>query len=109
MNSTEYIGMDAHKENISIAMMDSADKWVMESVIETKASTILHFIHGLRGTLHVTSEDETLSAYCWGFWLSPWEGAVAGDAGFLVSALESGPPLCGGLSLALGSATSLLF
>jgi hypothetical protein len=29
-------------------------KLVMEAVLETKAETVLQFIHGLRGSLHVT-------------------------------------------------------
>ena len=51
MTSTKYIGMDVHKESISIAVMNSAGKIVMESVIETKASMILQFIDGLRANL----------------------------------------------------------
>ena len=47
MTSTKYIGMDVHKESISIAVTNAAGKLVMECVIETKASTILQFIHGL--------------------------------------------------------------
>src|SRR5260370_41416038 len=35
----------------------------MECVIESKASTILEFIHGLRGDLHVTFEDGTWAAW----------------------------------------------
>jgi hypothetical protein len=31
----------------------------MESIIETKASTILQFIQGVRGDLHVTFEEGT--------------------------------------------------
>ena len=47
MNSVKYIGMDVHKEGISIAVLNSSGKLVMECVIETKASTILQFIKGL--------------------------------------------------------------
>src|SRR5438128_176624 len=64
MTSTKYIGMDVHKESISIAVLNFAGKVVMECVIETKASTILQFIHGLRGDLHVTFEEGT-----WAGWL----------------------------------------
>lgn len=64
MNSTKYIGMDVHKAAISIAVMDSAGKLVMESILETKAATILQFIEGLRGNLHVTFEEGP-----WGAWL----------------------------------------
>ena len=63
MTSTKYIGMDVHKQSISIAVMNSAGKIVMESVIETKASMILQFIDGLRGDLHVTFEEGTSAAW----------------------------------------------
>jgi len=32
---------------------------IMESILETKAATILQFVHGLRGSLHVTFEEGT--------------------------------------------------
>jgi len=63
MNGTKYIGMDVHKESISIAVMNSAGKIVMECVIETKAITILQFFEGLRGDLHVTFEEGTWAAW----------------------------------------------
>jgi hypothetical protein len=37
MDSKKYIGMDVHKESISIAVRNGAGKIVMECVIETKA------------------------------------------------------------------------
>ena len=40
--------MDVHKEAISIEVMNGEGKRVMESIIETKASTILQFIQGAR-------------------------------------------------------------
>jgi hypothetical protein len=49
MNNTKYIGMDVHRESISIAVMNSVRKIVLECVVETKASIILQFIDGLRG------------------------------------------------------------
>jgi transposase len=63
MDSKKYIGMDVHKESISIAVMNGAGKIVMECVIETKASIILQFIDGLRGDLHVTFEEGTWAAW----------------------------------------------
>jgi len=36
MTSTKYIGMDVHKESISIAVMNVVGKIVMECVIETR-------------------------------------------------------------------------
>jgi transposase len=59
----KYVGMDVHKEAIAIAVLNGAGKLVMESIIETKASTILQFIQGLRGDLHVTFEEGTWAAW----------------------------------------------
>src|SRR5260370_3823186 len=64
MESTKYIGMDVDKETVKIAVMNSAGKLVVESILETKAATILQFIQGLRGNLHVTLEEGT-----WATWL----------------------------------------
>jgi hypothetical protein len=64
MTSTKkYVGMDVHKESISIAVMNSVGKIVMECVLETKASMILQFINGLRGDVHVTFEEGTWAAW----------------------------------------------
>jgi hypothetical protein len=63
MTSAKYIGMDVHKESISIAVRNAAGKIVMECVIETKASTILQFFDGLRGDVHVTFEEGTWAAW----------------------------------------------
>ena len=63
MTSTKYIGMDVHKESISIAVRNAAGKIVMECVIETKASMILQFIDGLHGDVHVTFEEGTWAAW----------------------------------------------
>ena len=63
MNSKKYIGMDVHQATISIAVLDSSGKVVMDSVIETKASTIVDIIQGVRGTLWVTFEEGTSAAW----------------------------------------------
>src|SRR5258708_8844270 len=63
MTSVKYIELDVHKESISICVRNSVGKEVMESVIETKASTILQFIDGLRGDLRVTFEEGTWAAW----------------------------------------------
>src|SRR5207244_4859751 len=63
VNSEKYIGLDVHQATISVAVMDSRGKVVMESILETKASTILEFFAGLRGTLSVTFEEGTWAAW----------------------------------------------
>src|SRR5215470_8095895 len=63
MESTKYIGMDVHKDAITVAVMNAAGKLVMESILETKAATILQFVRGLRGNLLVTLEEGTWAAW----------------------------------------------
>src|SRR2546427_666615 len=63
MSSEKYIGLDVHQATISVAVLDSRGKLVMESSVETKAATILDFFAGLRGTLSVTFEEGTWSAW----------------------------------------------
>ena len=45
-SNIKYIGLDVHKEAISIAVVNGAGKLVMESIVETKASTLLDFLMG---------------------------------------------------------------
>jgi transposase len=63
MSSEKYIGLDVHQATISVAVVDSSGKLVMESILETKAATILQFFGGLRGTLSVTFEEGTWAAW----------------------------------------------
>ena len=63
VNSEKYIGLDVHQATISVAVMDSMGKLIMESILETKAATILEFVAGLRGTLSVTFEEGTWAAW----------------------------------------------
>jgi len=63
VNDAKYIGLDVHQATISAAVLDSAGKLVMESILETKATTILQFVHGLGGSLHVTIEEGTCAAW----------------------------------------------
>jgi transposase len=59
----KYIGLDVHKQTIVIAVRNGSGKLVMESIVETKASSLLQFLHGLRGELHVTFEEGTWAAW----------------------------------------------
>jgi hypothetical protein len=63
MNSEKYIGLDVHQATICVAVMDPKGKVVMESILETKATTILEFLAGLRGTLSVTFEEGNWAAW----------------------------------------------
>src|SRR5712692_3608778 len=63
MNDVKYIELDVHQATISAAVLDSNDKLVMECVLETKAAIVLQFMHGLRGSLHVTFEEGTCATW----------------------------------------------
>lgn len=63
MNDAKYIGLDVHQATISVAVLDSAGKLVMEAILETKAETILQFLRGLHGSLYVTLEEGTWAAW----------------------------------------------
>src|ERR1700739_4639358 len=63
MNDAKYIGLDVHQATVSVAVRDSAGKLVIEAILETKAETILQFLRGLRGSLHVTFEEGTWAAW----------------------------------------------
>src|ERR1700687_1505827 len=63
VNSEKYIGLDVHQATISVAVMDSRGQVVMESILETKAATILEFLAGLRGSLSVTFEEGPWAAW----------------------------------------------
>src|SRR5208282_4014183 len=63
MDSIKYIGLDVHQSTISVAVLNAEGKLVMQSVIATHANAILDFLHGLRGTLQVTFEEGTHSAW----------------------------------------------
>ena len=62
-SNVKYIGLDVHKEAVAIAVLNGAGKLVMESIVETKANTLLDFLQGLRGELHVTLEEGTWAAW----------------------------------------------
>ncbi len=63
MNSIKYIGLDVHRDTISVAVLNAEGKLVMQLVIATHATAILDFLYGLRGTLHVTFEEGTHSGW----------------------------------------------
>ena len=59
MDCKKYISRDVHQASISMAVRDATGKVVAESVIETKAATILAFIRGIQGSLWITFEEGT--------------------------------------------------
>ena len=63
MNSVRYIGLDVHRDTISAAVLNESGRMIQQSILATRAAAILDFIGGMRGTLHLTFEEGTHSAW----------------------------------------------
>jgi len=63
MNSIKYVGLDVHRDTISVAVLNAEGKRVMQCVLATQAKAIVEFFAGLRGTLHVSFEEGTHAAW----------------------------------------------
>ena len=63
MDKTKYIGMDVHKETISIAVLDCTGKLVMESIMEAKAATMVQSIEVLRTGARMSSFPQTQNLF----------------------------------------------
>ncbi|MGA7829765.1 MAG: transposase [Terracidiphilus sp.] len=63
MNSVRYVGLDVHRDTISAAVLNEGGRLIQQSILATRAAAILEFIGGMRGTLHVTFEEGTHSAW----------------------------------------------
>ena len=63
MNSLRYVGLDVHRDTISVAVLDESGRLMTQSVLATRAAAILDFIRGLRGSVHATFEEGTHSTW----------------------------------------------
>jgi len=63
MNSLRYVGLDVHRDTISAAVLNESGRLIQQSILATRAAAILEFIGGMRGTLLVTFEEGTHSAW----------------------------------------------
>ena len=55
-------GMYVHQATISVTVMNSSAKLIVEGIVETKAETILDFVQGIQGELSVAFEEDTAAA-----------------------------------------------
>ena len=58
-----YVGLDVHQATTSAAVLSGTGKLIVDSTIETKASTLLDFIRGLSGIVHLTLEEGAQAAW----------------------------------------------
>jgi transposase len=59
----KYVAMDVHKASVAIGVRDAEGKYIMESIVETKAISLLEFVKGLSGSIQLTFEEGTQSAW----------------------------------------------
>ena len=55
MNDAKYIGLDVHQATISVAVLDSSGKLVMEAILETQTSRV-------QDNFRVADKDEAAGA-----------------------------------------------
>ena len=63
MNEMKYIGMDVHQTSTSIVVLNASGRVLSSAVVETQGQTLVAFIQGQLGTLHLTFEEGTYSAW----------------------------------------------
>jgi transposase len=63
MNNDKYVALDVHKASVVIGVRDGAGKMIGQAVVETKAQTLKDYVRGLSGTIHLTFEEGTQSAW----------------------------------------------
>ena len=65
-NGNRYVGLDVHRDTISVVVLDSRGKQILDKVIPTSAAAVLELVSLLRGTLHVALEEGTSAAWLYG-------------------------------------------
>src|SRR6516225_1259920 len=59
----KYVAMDVHKASVVIGVRNAAGKMISRATVETKAQTLKDYVRGLSGTIHLTFEEGTQSAW----------------------------------------------
>jgi len=72
-----------HTEKISLTALNSVGMLAVESVVDTRAPSVIQFVQGLRGELHVAVEEGT--------WAACFEKSKASLAGTLGSGWKPWP------------------
>jgi transposase len=61
--TVRYIGMDVHRDSTTVAVLDAQGNLLMQVTLRTEGNILVDFLSGLRGTLHLTFEEGTYSAW----------------------------------------------
>lgn len=85
-NGSRYVGLDVHRDTISVAVCDSWGKLLLERVIPTSAAGVLELLELLRGKLHVAVEEGTSARWLAGLLQAMQDRLfmrVSGKGGFI--------------------------
>jgi len=63
VNDDKYIGMDVHNATTVTRVLNLQGKEIAKAIIETKGATIVDYLKGIRGTLHVAFEEGNHAAW----------------------------------------------
>lgn len=62
-NGIRYVGLDVHRDSISVAVRDGRGKVIQETVLPTSEAALVGWVKEQRGTLHVALEEGTWAAW----------------------------------------------
>jgi transposase len=63
MSNHKFAAADVHAATTTFAVLDSSGKFVMETVVETKAESLLSVVKSMTGSVHLTFEEGTHAAW----------------------------------------------
>ena len=63
MSNHMFAGADVHAATTTFAVLDSSGKFVMETVVETKAESLLSVVKSMTGSVQLTFEEGTHAAW----------------------------------------------
>ena len=63
MNNLKYVGLDVDQATIVAHVSDAKGSFIMETMLETKPSSIRQFLKSLDGTVHLAFEEGCMAAW----------------------------------------------
>jgi len=63
MGNHKFAAADVHAATTTFAVLDDSGKFVMETVVETKAESLLSVVKSISGAVHLTYEEGTHAAW----------------------------------------------
>ena len=55
--TTKYVALDVHQATTVVSVREERGRVIARSILPTEEATILRFLEGMRGAIHVTFEE----------------------------------------------------